>query len=74
MEWLGDIGGLYDALVIVGSAIVAPYTSFALKAELLSQVFRFTKSKRFAEKREKREKQEDTGIVGSVVHENFDDL
>ena len=47
--------------------IVAPYSSFALKAELLSQVFRFTESKRLAEKREKQEK------IGSIVKENSAD-
>ena len=67
MEWLGDIGGLYDALRLIGMVIVAPYSSFALKAELLSQVFRFTESKRLAEKREKQEK------IGSIVKENSAD-
>lgn len=28
LEWLGDIGGLYDALKLIGMFIVAPFTSF----------------------------------------------
>ena len=27
LEWLGDVGGLYDALKIIGSAIVAPISA-----------------------------------------------
>ena len=49
LEWLGDIGGLYDALRLIGLLIITPFSSFALNAELLSQVYRFTASKRFAE-------------------------
>ena len=44
LEWLADIGGLYDALKIISGALVAPLSSFALKAELLTQIFRIDKS------------------------------
>ena len=50
LEWLGDIGGLYDALRIIGVLAMWPFTSFKLKSELLSNVFRFTKSKRKADR------------------------
>ena len=50
LEWLGDCGGLFDALRIIGMLIMWPLTSFKLKSELLSNVFRFTKSMRMAEK------------------------
>ena len=36
LEWLGDIGGLYDALRLIGVLIMAPFTAFRLKSELLS--------------------------------------
>ena len=53
LEWLGDIGGLYDALRIIGALLLAPFSAFQLKAQLLSSVFRFTASRRFAEERTK---------------------
>ena len=34
LEWLGDIGGLFDALSALGSLISAPFTAMALEAEL----------------------------------------
>lgn len=39
LEWLGDIGGLFDAMRIIGQAIVAPVAIFATKAELMKQAF-----------------------------------
>lgn len=53
LEWLGDIGGLYDALRLIGLLMMSPFSSFFLKSELLSQVFRFTESKQYAEKHER---------------------
>ena len=41
LDWLGDMGGLFDALYLIGMIIVAPISNFALKAELLSSMFRF---------------------------------
>ena len=52
LEWLGDCGGLFDALRIIGVFIMMPLTSFKLKSMLLSNVFRFTKSKKMAEKQD----------------------
>ena len=49
LEWLGDIGGLYDAFRLIGSLVVAPMSAFMLRSELLSQVFRFITSKRLAQ-------------------------
>ena len=62
LEWLGDIGGLYDALRLIGLLFITPFNSFARKAELLSQVFRFTASKRFAEfyAKQRQAKEKDT--------------
>ena len=44
LEWLGDIGGLLDALRIIGAAIVGPVVAFSLKATLLNSVFRYVAS------------------------------
>ena len=44
LEWLGDVGGLFDALIIIGGYIVGPISAFTLKATLLSRIFRFTQS------------------------------
>ena len=44
LEWLGDIGGLFDALKIIGASIVSPFAAFYLKVELLSQNFRYAPS------------------------------
>ena len=35
LDWLGDVGGLFDGLKIIGSFIIAPIASFAMKTELL---------------------------------------
>ena len=39
LEWLGDIGGLYDGLLIIGHALAGPFALLTLKAKLLSWVF-----------------------------------
>ena len=44
LEWLGDVGGLFDGLKIIGGVIIGPMAEFSLKATLLSQIFRFIKS------------------------------
>ena len=41
LDWLGDLGGLFDALFIICGAIVAPVATFSMKATLLSKFFRF---------------------------------
>ena len=40
-DWLGDLGGLFDALFFICQWTLVPVTSFALKAMLLSEVFLF---------------------------------
>ena len=32
LDFLGDLGGLYDALRLIAQTIVAPFSTFALKA------------------------------------------
>ena len=41
LDWLGDLGGLFEALCRVCQWILAPVSSFALKATLLSNFFFF---------------------------------
>ena len=65
LDWLGDIGGLYDALRIIGLFMVVPFSSFKLKAELLFHVFRFTKSLRLAEQRAK---ENESSLDSEVKH------
>ena len=35
------MGGLFDALYLIGMVIVAPISNFSLKTELLSTLFRY---------------------------------
>ena len=44
LEWLGDIGGLFDALRYIGILFVYPFVAFNLKSLLLTQIFRFIES------------------------------
>lgn len=41
LDWLGDLGGLVDALYYICLTIVAPVAAFSMKAMLLSKIFRF---------------------------------
>ena len=40
LDWLGDVGGLIDALRYLCKFIIGPVTSFSLQATLLSKLFR----------------------------------
>ena len=44
LDWLGDLGGLLDALLVIGAAFVAPFASYSLKATLLTALFRYRKA------------------------------
>ena len=44
LEWLGDVGGLFDALRYLGLFFVSPYVAFTYKAKMLFSLFRFVKS------------------------------
>ena len=39
LEWLGDIGGLFEGLIYITRFLIGPLASYAMRAELLSQVF-----------------------------------
>ena len=45
LDFLGDIGGLFEALQYMGTAIVAPFSSFTLKVSLMVSLFRPALSK-----------------------------
>ena len=40
LEWLGDVGGLFDGLGLIAHLVIGPVATFVLKAEILSLVFR----------------------------------
>ena len=39
LEWLGDVGGLFDGLRLIFGQLVGPVAMFALKASLWTEVF-----------------------------------
>ncbi len=41
LEWLGDCGGLMDALYLIAEFLVGPLSIFALKSRLVSTLVRF---------------------------------
>ena len=45
LEWLGDIGGLFDALKLIAVPLVSPFAKFFLSLELLTRLFRIKPSK-----------------------------
>ena len=46
LDWLGDCGGLTDALRFIAGLIVSPFASYALAAKLMSMILRFQQSDR----------------------------
>ena len=46
LDWLGDVGGLFDGLKIIASLLVAPISALAANDILLTQVFKFMPSQR----------------------------
>ena len=40
LDYLGDLGGLFDAFKILGGILISPVSGFALKSRLLSTIFR----------------------------------
>ena len=45
LDYLGDLGGLIDILLMLAKFIVGPFASYRLQAALLSTLFRFAESK-----------------------------
>ena len=44
LEWLGDVGGLFEGLNGIGFFLVAPLATFAMRMELLTSTFSFAKN------------------------------
>lgn len=44
LDWLGDVGGLLEALFAIGDFIIGPFASYALKAKIVSMMVRFKRS------------------------------
>jgi len=40
LDWMGDLGGLYDALILIAGLIVAPISAFNLQSTLMAKLFR----------------------------------
>ena len=36
LDWLGDIGGLVDSLLLIGSIVITPIATLAVREKLLS--------------------------------------
>lgn len=41
LDWIGDIGGLFDGLYAIGRYFVAPAAHFTVQAKLLSTLYSF---------------------------------
>ena len=39
LEWLGDVGGLFDGLLLILNYFMSPLATFAMKVMLLTKVF-----------------------------------
>ena len=39
LDYLGDLGGLLDALRLIGEAIISPFSEFTLKVTLMVSLF-----------------------------------
>ena len=50
LDWLGDCGGLMDALSMIGELITAPFSAFALNAKLASLLVRYQPKKALPKK------------------------
>ena len=46
LEWIGDVGGLFDGLILLANYFVAPIATFSLRSILLSENFIQVKSMR----------------------------
>ena len=48
LDYLGDLGGLNDALFAIVKTLISPISAFALHSTILTNYFRFRKSKNAA--------------------------
>ena len=47
LDWLGDLGGLFDALRLIGWAITSPFSSYVMKMALMIKFFNPFGAKRY---------------------------
>ena len=40
LEWLGDVGGLFDGLTLLAHVIITPFVDYAVKATHLTSLFK----------------------------------
>ena len=61
LDWLGDMGGLLDALYFICAIVLTPLGRYALKSQLINTMFRYRKS------------DESQGLrrTNSAVHQTF---
>ena len=50
LDWVSDIGGMVDALLLLLKMIIAPITTFNLKSYLLTIMFRLVPSQKSLDK------------------------
>ena len=43
LEWLGDVGGLLEALRNIGTFLITPITAYLMRVALLTENFRYIK-------------------------------
>ena len=41
LDWIGDVGGLFDGLLIIGRFALGPLASFALRAKVFATLFSY---------------------------------
>ena len=44
LEWLGDIGGLFDGLYLITKIFISPVVTFALHSKIMTFIFRLDKA------------------------------
>ena len=43
LQWLGDVGGLYDGLILIIRFFISPLIAVCVKAEMHAEVFKYEK-------------------------------
>ena len=39
LEWLGDVGGLFDGLILIIGWLISPFITFVMNSKILSLLF-----------------------------------
>ena len=59
LDWLGDLGGLFDALRLICALAISPISGFTLKATLMATLFRQRPSDQSLKKKNFNKKEQD---------------